>query len=161
GFDDLCNLGLGITAAAAGEGCDVSRNKPPPPLLEPSLTLSLSGENYDLFRKAVSDERRSSLDVHGQDSGAASSFSSVKREREIGGGDEAEVERVSSRLSDEEDDGSNGRKKLRLSKSQSALLEQSFKQHSTLNPTQKQELARELKLTPRQVEVWFQNRRAR
>nr|GMC67998.1 homeobox-leucine zipper protein HAT22-like [Ipomoea batatas] len=72
------------------------------------------------------------------------------------------MERVSSRvISDEDDDGGNGRKKLRLTKAQSALLEESFKQHSTLNPKQKQDLARELSLRPRQVEVWFQNRRAR
>ncbi|KAK6152823.1 hypothetical protein DH2020_012462 [Rehmannia glutinosa] len=86
---------------------------------------------------------------------------SVKRERSEMGSEEVEIERVSSRVSDEDDDGSNGRKKLRLTKAQSALLEESFKHHSTLNPKEKQELARELKLRPRQVEVWFQNRRAR
>ncbi|XP_074571896.1 homeobox-leucine zipper protein HAT22-like [Curcuma longa] len=53
------------------------------------------------------------------------------------------------------------RKKLRLSKEQAALLEDMFKDHSTLNSKQKQALARQLKLLPRQVEVWFQNRRAR
>ncbi|CDP06271.1 unnamed protein product [Coffea canephora] len=103
----------------------------------------------------------SAADLHRQDS-AASSFSnnSVKRERELGSSEEVEIETVSSRVSDEDDDGSNGRKKLCLTKAQSALLEESFKQHSTLNP-QKQDLARELNLRPRQVEVWFQNRRAR
>ncbi|KAK7388174.1 hypothetical protein VNO78_22983 [Psophocarpus tetragonolobus] len=53
------------------------------------------------------------------------------------------------------------RKKLRLSKDQSAMLENSFKLHSTLNPVQKQALADQLNLKARQVEVWFQNRRAR
>ncbi|EEF34692.1 homeobox-leucine zipper protein HAT9 [Ricinus communis] len=53
------------------------------------------------------------------------------------------------------------RKKLRLTKDQSALLEDSFKLHNTLNPVQKHALAHQLSLTPRQVEVWFQNRRAR
>ncbi|XP_058114349.1 homeobox-leucine zipper protein HAT14-like [Magnolia sinica] len=53
------------------------------------------------------------------------------------------------------------RKKLRLSKQQSSLLEESFKEHNTLTPVQKQELAERLNLRPRQVEVWFQNRRAR
>ncbi|KAH7405258.1 hypothetical protein KP509_15G062900 [Ceratopteris richardii] len=67
---------------------------------------------------------------------------------------------VSSRNSDEEESGS-ARKKLRLSKEQSALLEESFKEHSTLNPKQKSLLAKQLNLRPRQVEVWFQNRRAR
>ncbi|KAK3005447.1 hypothetical protein RJ639_015616 [Escallonia herrerae] len=54
-----------------------------------------------------------------------------------------------------------GRKKLRLSKEQSTLLEDSFKIHSTLNTSLKQALAKKLNLRPRQVEVWFQNRRAR
>ncbi|XP_062111092.1 homeobox-leucine zipper protein HOX3-like [Humulus lupulus] len=53
------------------------------------------------------------------------------------------------------------RKKLRLTKEQSRLLEESFRQHHTLNPKQKEALALQLKLRPRQVEVWFQNRRAR
>ncbi|XP_042445871.1 homeobox-leucine zipper protein HOX11-like [Zingiber officinale] len=53
------------------------------------------------------------------------------------------------------------RKKLRLTKEQSAVLEDKFKEHATLNQEQKQALAKELKLRPRQVEVWFQNRRAR
>ncbi|KAK3130189.1 hypothetical protein QOZ80_6BG0490150 [Eleusine coracana subsp. coracana] len=72
-----------------------------------------------------------------------------------GGGD-----RACSRASDE-DDGGSSRKKLRLSKEQSAFLEESFKEHATLNPKQKQALAKQLNLRPRQVEVWFQNRRAR
>ncbi|XP_008781928.2 homeobox-leucine zipper protein HAT22-like [Phoenix dactylifera] len=53
------------------------------------------------------------------------------------------------------------RKKLRLTKQQLTLLENSFQEHSTLNPPRKQELADQLNLRPRQVEVWFQNRRAR
>ncbi|ONI31677.1 hypothetical protein PRUPE_1G325000 [Prunus persica] len=66
---------------------------------------------------------------------------------------------------EDEEDSSNGsgppRKKLRLTKEQSRLLEESFRQHHTLNPKQKEALAMQLKLRPRQVEVWFQNRRAR
>ncbi|KAL1537039.1 Homeobox-leucine zipper protein hat22 [Salvia divinorum] len=167
GYDDLCNTGLVL-----GLGFSSSTTKKPFKNLdyttktaEPSLTLGLSGENYDLIlnKPDHSDKfnDRHSTDLYRQDS-AASSFSnvSVKREREIGS-EEVEIERVSSRASDEDDDGPNGRKKLRLTKAQSALLEESFKQHSTLNPKQKQDLARELKLRPRQVEVWFQNRRAR
>ncbi|CAL9101341.1 unnamed protein product [Musa textilis] len=57
--------------------------------------------------------------------------------------------------------GSGTRKKLRLSAEQLALLDDSFRAHNTLAPDQKQELARRLHLQPRQVEVWFQNRRAR
>ncbi|KAL6212325.1 hypothetical protein ACLB2K_017545 [Fragaria x ananassa] len=95
-------------------------------------------------------------------SGAVSSFSnssSFKRvDRDIPGSGE-EVERVSEELY--EDQAGSPRKKLRLTKEQSATLEDSFKQHTTLNPKQKLELARNLSLRPRQVEVWFQNRRAR
>ncbi|KAD5802616.1 hypothetical protein E3N88_13976 [Mikania micrantha] len=82
-----------------------------------------------------------------------------KRGFEIGN-DTVVVERASSRASDEDENGMS-RKKLRLSKEQSAYLEESFKEHSTLNPKQKLALAEQLNLRPRQVEVWFQNRRAR
>ncbi|CAN6191432.1 unnamed protein product [Urochloa humidicola] len=84
---------------------------------------------------------------------------SIKRDREL------LLERTGSGgvRSDEEDaaDGAGGRKKLRLSKDQAAVLEDCFKSHSTLNPKQKVALANRLGLRPRQVEVWFQNRRAR
>ncbi|XP_015693446.2 homeobox-leucine zipper protein HOX28-like [Oryza brachyantha] len=66
---------------------------------------------------------------------------------------------------DEDDAGCDGgggaRKKLRLSKDQAAVLEECFKAHHTLTPKQKLALANSLSLRPRQVEVWFQNRRAR
>nr|CAB3466926.1 unnamed protein product [Digitaria exilis] len=79
--------------------------------------------------------------------------------------DHRDLERTGSGgvRSDEEDgaDGAGGRKKLRLSKDQAAVLEECFKTHSTLNPKQKVALANRLGLRPRQVEVWFQNRRAR
>ncbi|CAM8988890.1 unnamed protein product [Rhodiola kirilowii] len=61
----------------------------------------------------------------------------------------------------DEEDGENSRKKLRLSREQSLLLEDTFKDHNTLNPRQKLALAKQLGLSARQVEVWFQNRRAR
>ncbi|CAN8298463.1 unnamed protein product [Cochlearia groenlandica] len=85
---------------------------------------------------------------------------SNKREHHID--DEAD-ERCASRACSNEDNDENGttRKKLRLSKDQSAFLEDSFKEHATLNPKQKIALAKQLSLRPRQVEVWFQNRRAR
>lgn len=88
-------------------------------------------------------------------------------EATLNGGSHQEVdtvERASSRgiNSDEEDlNGLLARKKLRLTKDQSAFLEESFKEHNTLNPKQKLALAKQLNLRPRQVEVWFQNRRAR
>ncbi|KAF9592964.1 hypothetical protein IFM89_019268 [Coptis chinensis] len=59
------------------------------------------------------------------------------------------------------DTGGGSHKKLRLTKEQTTLLEESFGQNHTLNLKQKDALASQLGLKPRQVEVWFQNRRAR
>ncbi|CAL4895464.1 unnamed protein product [Urochloa decumbens] len=65
-------------------------------------------------------------------------------------------------LSDDGGDGGAGtRKKLRLTKEQSTLFEDSFRAHNILSHAQKHELARQVNLSARQVEVWFQNRRAR
>lgn len=53
-----------------------------------------------------------------------------------GGGsrnDSGDADRACSRASDEEENGPT-RKKLRLSKEQSAYLEESFREHNTLNP---------------------------
>ncbi|XP_066358471.1 homeobox-leucine zipper protein HOX27-like [Miscanthus floridulus] len=57
--------------------------------------------------------------------------------------------------------GGRTKKKLRLSKEQYGFLEDSFKEHSTLTPRQNSDLASRLNLGPRQVAIWFQNRRAR
>lgn len=158
------DLGLGFSST----GNQKSRKQAPAAAIrfDLGLNLSLSGDHqiYDLKT-----ENKVNFSSNNKDQlSAASSYSnaSVKRERDIGS-EVTEVEKViSSRVSalDEdyyEDDDSNGRKKLRLTKVQSALLEESFKQQSTLNPKQKQHLARKLNVRPRQVEVWFQNRRAR
>ncbi|CAJ2658985.1 unnamed protein product [Trifolium pratense] len=98
----------------------------------------------------------------GRGGGSLSGSGGNKREFSDGDG-EGYDQRNCSRASDEDDNcgGGNTRKKLRLSKDQSAFLEESFKEHHTLNPKQKLALAKQLNLRPRQVEVWFQNRRAR
>lgn len=187
GFDDIYSTGLalGLGFTAAQQTSTSSKAAPPKKpcsnfaastaaaSFEPSLTLGLSGDqyqsNYQVIQKKIDVNKgcdQESVDLYRQASphshSAVSSFSSgrVKRERDLSS-DEVEAERIYSRVSDEDEDGSNARKKLRLTKEQSALLEESFKQHSTLNPKQKQALARQLNLRPRQVEVWFQNRRAR
>ncbi|KAL3640362.1 homeobox associated leucin zipper [Castilleja foliolosa] len=177
GIDDFSHSGLVLRLGLSSPSSTVEiKSKTPSTaqnpnrvvkINEPTLTLSLSGsETFD--QQIHPPVEKGNHQMYGQDQSGASSLItnvSVKREREMtapDGSDEVGIERVnSSRASDEDDDGSNGRKKLRLTKAQSALLEESFTHHSTLNPKQKQELARELKLRPRQVEVWFQNRRAR
>ncbi|XP_010524427.1 PREDICTED: homeobox-leucine zipper protein HAT3-like [Tarenaya hassleriana] len=102
-----------------------------------------------------------------EDGGASSPNSTVSSlsGKRVGGADDIDGERAScSRGGSDEEDGGNGdgsRKKLRLTKEQSLVLEETFKEHSSLNPKQKLALAKQLNLRPRQVEVWFQNRRAR
>ncbi|XP_010248307.1 PREDICTED: homeobox-leucine zipper protein HAT22-like [Nelumbo nucifera] len=187
GFGDLCNTGLSL--GLASQIMPETRPKSDHPRTksclnfdklflyssstsaviikseEPLLTLSLSDDKYQPAAENMD------VDKAGDDSSAVrqasphsgiSSFSnaSVKRERDHGA-EEVEVERVSSRVNEEDDQEGCARKKLRLTKEQSALLEESFKEHHTLNPKQKQALAKQLNLRPRQVEVWFQNRRAR
>ncbi|KAI4364841.1 hypothetical protein MLD38_020879 [Melastoma candidum] len=129
--------------------------------------LTSSDRNYEArsFLRGIDVNRPPSASEECEDDAGVSSpnstlstISGKRSEREAN----AEDERTSSRgaMSDE-DDGENCRKKLRLSKDQSAVLEESFREHNTLNPKQKLALAKQLGLRPRQVEVWFQNRRAR
>ncbi|KAF3665216.1 homeobox-leucine zipper protein HAT7-like [Capsicum chacoense] len=63
-----------------------------------------------------------------------------------------------------DDDGSSqllGEKKRRLNMEQVKALERSFEIGNKLEPERKMQLARALGLKPRQIAIWFQNRRAR
>ncbi|KAG0523906.1 hypothetical protein BDA96_07G163500 [Sorghum bicolor] len=154
----ICHAGR--AEAPAARGFDVNRPAPSSSAVAASALLALEDDEDDPgAAAALSSSPNDSagsfpLDLgggphaHHAEGGAAA--------QAAGGGGE----RSSSRASDE-DDGASARKKLRLSKEQSAFLEESFKEHSTLNPKQKAALAKQLNLRPRQVEVWFQNRRAR
>ncbi|KAK8977263.1 hypothetical protein V6N11_021349 [Hibiscus sabdariffa] len=60
------------------------------------------------------------------------------------------------------DDGSQaGEKKRRLNMEQVRTLEKNFELGNKLEPERKMHLARALGLQPRQIAIWFQNRRAR
>lgn len=60
------------------------------------------------------------------------------------------------------DDGSQaGEKKRRLNMEQVKTLEKNFELGNKLDPERKMQLARALGLQPRQIAIWFQNRRAR
>lgn len=153
----------------------VQRTQPPPAKLPfPWLNDKLGGES---LKEAEARRKGDDGDQEGASlsspNSAVSSFQmdfsifrSARGKRDFeqfaaNNGGDAEADRgASSRGSDEEDNGL-ARKKLRLTKEQSAFLEESFKEHNTLNPKQKVVLAKQLNLRPRQVEVWFQNRRAR
>lgn len=76
-------------------------------------------------------------------SSANSPFSLYRNTRngnlQLGGGGnkrdlEATLNDAARALSDDDENALNARKKLRLSKEQSAFLEESFKEHNTLNP---------------------------
>lgn len=138
-----------------------------------SLSLSLnflhkfssnsSDRNSETLTRGIDVNRLPStvIDCEEEETGVSSpnsTVSSVSGKRS----ERDDVDRACSggNISDEED-AETARKKLRLSKNQSAILEETFKQHNTLNPKQKLALAKQLGLRPRQVEVWFQNRRAR
>ncbi|CAN8280207.1 unnamed protein product [Cochlearia groenlandica] len=137
-------------------GIDVNR-APPTVVVDVEEDVGVSSPNSTV--SSVMSGKRSDRELVAAASAAAG-----------GGGEDNEAERAYNGFlggSDDEDGGGNGddgdgsRKKLRLSKEQALVLEETFKEHSTLNPKQKMALAKQLNLRTRQVEVWFQNRRAR
>lgn len=153
GFDDVSQTGL-VLGLGLSKLPSPMKKKPAPSSstslddFEPcALTLGFSDHTHRKVNNHIVAVNSGVVDHHHNhlyrqssphSSAVCSSFSGggsrVKRERDLSS-EEVELERVCSRVSDEDDDhGSNTRKKLRLSKQQSALLEESFKQNSTLNP---------------------------
>ncbi|KAJ0043427.1 hypothetical protein Pint_19260 [Pistacia integerrima] len=83
----------------------------------------------------------------------------MKRSMSFSGVDKCEDVHGDEDLSD---DGSQmGEKKKRLNLEQVKALEKSFELGNKLEPERKMQLARALGLQPRQIAIWFQNRRAR
>ncbi|XP_061375895.1 homeobox-leucine zipper protein HAT3-like [Gastrolobium bilobum] len=176
--DDV--LGLGLSLSLTLGGCGVNHMQKPRQRVP--MNQDRSSSNYLFQLSDRSSEMGSFLrgtDVNSappytaadcdDDNGVSSPNSTISS---ISGGKRSErdddnaapaAERMSCSPGIEEEDGGGdaGRKKLRLTKEQSTVLEETFKEHNTLNPKRKQALAKELNLRPRQVEVWFQNRRAR
>jgi homeobox-leucine zipper protein len=119
-------LALGLSL---GSGRHELKERPSPSSrswarLEPSLSLSLPAKDDSLLSAPVR-------------------IRAVKRELRMEEDDEAtgralySVASSSALAAADDDEGCNSRKKLRLTKEQSALLEDRFKEHSTLNPVRK------------------------
>ncbi|KZV47512.1 Homeobox protein 20 [Dorcoceras hygrometricum] len=77
------------------------------------------------------------------------------------GMDRAEELQPEDDMSDEESLSLGEIKKRRLSLDQVKALEKSFESRNKLEPERKMQLSRALGLKPRQIAIWFQNRRAR
>ncbi|GJM84413.1 hypothetical protein PR202_ga00079 [Eleusine coracana subsp. coracana] len=81
--------------------------------------------------------------------------STVAAERDVDEEEEEEEDELASGR------GGLGEKKRRLAADQVRALERCFEADNKLDPERKARIARDLRLHPRQVAVWFQNRRAR
>nr|XP_043615688.1 homeobox-leucine zipper protein ATHB-13-like [Erigeron canadensis] len=86
----------------------------------------------------------------------------MKRSMSYSGREGCEETNVAGDVETSDDEGSQlGEKKRRLNLEQVKALEKSFELGNKLEPERKRQLARAIGLQPRQVAIWFQNRRAR
>uniref|UniRef100_A0A0E0DWG9 Homeobox domain-containing protein n=1 Tax=Oryza meridionalis TaxID=40149 RepID=A0A0E0DWG9_9ORYZ len=150
GLDLGLSLGLGLTTMAAAAATWPAAGF----CLNSGMAEQEVVRRDDVVVAAAEDERFACSP------GSPVSSGSGKRTDRSGAGSGDEVD-VDDAGCDVGGGGGGARKKLRLSKDQAAVLEECFKTHHTLTPKQKVALAKSLNLRPRQVEVWFQNRRAR
>jgi hypothetical protein len=101
---------------------------------------SATTDGGDELGAVVSTSPESSIGmIKRERSGVHDVFDHLQEKSDRGGGFDlcslaGTAEEVAGFSYDDEDGGTNTRKKLRLTKEQSALLEESFKDHSTLNP---------------------------
>ncbi|TQE02950.1 hypothetical protein C1H46_011437 [Malus baccata] len=109
----------------------------------PSSDLNSNSETYRAgprsFLRGIDVNRLPSTVDCEDEAGVSSPNSTVssvsgKRSERDANGEDLDLERDGSRGISDEEDGEACRKKLRLSKDQSAILEESFKEHNTLNP---------------------------
>jgi homeobox-leucine zipper protein len=108
-------------------------------LTDTTAPPSMSLRGIDMNQAPVREREDSEEDLHSgvpsSPNSTNSSSSGKRNERDQTTCEDRLLERAGSGgISDEEDGGDGSRKKLRLSKDQSAVLEESFKEHNTLNP---------------------------
>ncbi|CAI6011909.1 unnamed protein product [Closterium sp. NIES-65] len=84
-----------------------------------------------------------------------------KSERGTEGAEGGEEGEAVSAEAGEDAEGSGNKRKMRLSQEQQSTMEAVFRKTPRLTPREKSALAGQLGVRVRQVEVWFQNRRAR
>ncbi|XP_015889483.1 homeobox-leucine zipper protein HAT3 [Ziziphus jujuba] len=174
--DDGLGLALSLSLGCGRTQPSPNKHNPSPPMQNHKTSWSeifqFSDRNSDTrsFLRGLDVNRTPSVVADFEEENGVSSPNSTissasgKRSEREPIGEETEGERASCSRESDDEDGNGGdmsRKKLRLSKEQSMVLEETFKEHNTLNPKQKVALAKQLNLRARQVEVWFQNRRAR
>ncbi len=124
------------SSAAAPEHHGVSRKS----YRDIDINQLPSTDGGDELGAVVSTSPESSIGmIKRERSGLHDVFDQLQEKSDRGGGFELSSRAATAAAGagvsdDDEDGGTNTRKKLRLTKEQSALLEESFKDHSTLNP---------------------------